>query len=118
MPQPSSSPGQLQRHPAEVGQPARLVMLGDWTLANYATLKREIERGATPVEDELAIDMDGLTALDTAGAGLLVQLLGIQRVAGLQSANKLPAERLALLQLVASALDAPSAPVEPKTSGL
>ena len=93
-------------------------MLGDWTLANYATLKREIERGATPVEDELAIDMDGLTALDTAGAGLLVQLLGIQRVAGLQSANKLPAERLALLQLVASALDAPSAPVEPETSGL
>lgn len=118
MPQPSSSPGQLQRHPAEAGQPARLVMLGDWTLANYATLKREIERGATPVEDELAIDMDGLTALDTAGAGLLVQLLGIQRVAGLQSANKLPAERLALLQLVASVLDAPSAPVEPKTSGL
>ena len=118
MPQPPSSPGQLQRHPAEAGQLARLVMLGDWTLAHYATLKREIERGATPVEDELAIDMDGLTALDTAGAGLLVQLLGIQRVAGLQSANKLPAERLALLQLVASALDAPPPPPEPKTSGL
>lgn len=119
MPQPPSPPGQLQHHPASAGQPARLVILGDWTLAHYATLKHEVERAAPQVDREQPIDLDGLGELDTAGAGLLVQLLGAQRVSALQSTgNQLPAARLALLQLVASALDVPSAPAERKTAVL
>lgn len=119
MPQPHSPPGQLQHQPADAGQPTRLLILGDWTLAHYAALKRDVERAAPPLDGEQAFDLDGLGELDTAGAGLLVELLGIQRIAGLQSSDsRLPAERLALLQLVASALDAPPAAPEPKTSGL
>lgn len=117
MPQPPSPPGQLQRQPADAGQPARLAILGDWTLAHYSALKREVERAAAPLDGEQAIDLDGLGELDTAGAGLLVELLGVRRVMQLGSA-RLPSERLALLQLVAAALDGPPTPAEPKTSGL
>ncbi|MGN5594345.1 ABC transporter permease [Stutzerimonas nitrititolerans] len=117
MPQPPSPPGQLQRQPADAGQPARLAILGDWTLAHYTALKREVERAAAPLDGEQAIDLDGLGALDTAGAGLLVELLGVRRVMQLGS-GRLPSERLALLQLVAAALDGPPTPTEPKTSGL
>ena len=116
MPQPPSPPGQLQRQPADAGQPARLAILGDWTLAHYTALKREVERAA-PLDGEQAIDLDGLGELDTAGAGLLVELLGVRRVMQLGS-DRLPSERLALLQLVAAALDGPPTPAEPKTSGL
>ncbi|RMI00627.1 ABC transporter permease [Stutzerimonas nitrititolerans] len=117
MPQPPSPPGQLQRQPADAGQPARLAILGDWTLAHYTALKREVERAAAPLDGEQSIDLDGLGELDTAGAGLLVELLGVRRVMQLGSA-RLPSERLALLQLVAAALDGPPTPAEPKTSGL
>ncbi|WP_312511911.1 ABC transporter permease [Stutzerimonas nitrititolerans] len=117
MPQPPSPPGQLQRQPADAGQPARLAILGDWTLSHYTALKREVERAAAPLDGEQAIDLDGLGELDTAGAGLLVELLGVQRVMQLGSSS-LPTERLALLQLVAAALDGPPTPAEPKTSGL
>ncbi|WP_313553821.1 ABC transporter permease [Stutzerimonas nitrititolerans] len=117
MPQPPSPPGQLQRQPADAGQPARLAILGDWTLAHYTALKREVERAAAPLDGEQAIDLDGLGALDTAGAGLLVELLGVRCVMQLGS-GRLPSERLALLQLVAAALDGPPTPAEPKTSGL
>ncbi|WP_313102520.1 ABC transporter permease [Stutzerimonas nitrititolerans] len=117
MPQPPSPPGQLQRQPADAGQPARLAILGDWTLAHYTALKREVERAAAPLDGEQAIDLDGLGELDTAGAGLLVELLGVRRVMQLGS-GRLPSERLALLQLVAAALDGPPTPTEPKTSGL
>ncbi|MCO7545165.1 ABC transporter permease [Stutzerimonas nitrititolerans] len=117
MPLPPSPPGQLQRQPADAGQPARLAILGDWTLAHYSALKREVERAAAPLDGEQAIDLDGLGELDTAGAGLLVELLGVRRVMQLGS-GRLPSERLALLQLVAAALDGPPTPAEPKTSGL
>ncbi len=117
MPQPPSPPGQLQRQPADAGQPARLAILGDWTLAHYTALKREVERVAASLDGEQAIDLDGLGELDTAGAGLLVELLGVRRVMQLGS-GRLPSERLALLQLVAAALDGPPTPTEPKTSGL
>ena len=117
MPQPPSPPGQLQRQPADAGPPARLAILGDWTLAHYTALKREVERAAASLDGEQAIDLDGLGELDTAGAGLLVELLGVRRVMQLGS-DRLPSERLALLQLVAAALDGPPTPAEPKTSGL
>jgi len=117
MPQPPSPPGQLQRQPADAGQPARLAILGDWTLAHYTALKREVEPAAAPLDGEQAIDLDGLGELDTAGAGLLVELLGVRRVMQLGS-DRLPSERLALLHLVAAALDGPPTPTEPKTSGL
>lgn len=117
MPLPPSPPGQLQRQPADAGQPARLAILGDWTLAHYSALKREVERAAAPLDGEQAIDLDGLGELDTAGAGLLVELLGVRRVMQLGS-GRLPSERLALLQLVAAALDGPPTTAEPKTSGL
>ena len=119
MPLPSSLPGQLRRQPAESGHPTQLSILGNWTLAHYAALKREIERAAPPLDTSQAVDLDGLGELDTAGAGLLVELLGPARIARLDEwAPQLPSERRALLRTLASAMDQPPASLPPETNGL
>lgn len=89
--------------------PPTLILRGSWTLDNYVVLGLQIEefradsttRQARP---DSRIDTEGITALDTAGASRLVELLGselTQIVVGPQSL--LPAERRALLQTVAAA---------------
>lgn len=60
--------------------PTRLVMSGDWTLDNYVQLHRQT---IVPESTVTVLDTSQLTALDTAGAGLLVQLLGAGRVTAL-----------------------------------
>ncbi len=87
---------------------------GDWTLAHYASLLPQVDalRGRLPAQ--AALDLHALGALDTAGAALLLELLGSQRLSGLaNSAAGLSADRRALLQTVAEALAvaAPPAPV-------
>ena len=57
--------------------PAQLQITGDWTLAHYADLKRQSEQSLHGrYDDSTHIDLNGLGALDTAGASLLVELLG------------------------------------------
>ncbi len=115
--QPTSSPrGNLRRHPPQPGQPAWLEIVGDWTLAHYAALRRDVDQ-ALPVTASERIELAGLGELDTAGAGLLLELLGPERVAELGTAQLAP-ERVALLHTVAEALDvAPDEP-EPDTSAV
>ncbi len=84
---------------------------GDWTLAHYGLLEGQVLRRREQLEAAARIELDELGALDTAGAALLAELLGAQRLVELaQSAAGLASERRALLQAVGSALAASPAP--------
>jgi len=85
--------------------PARLRISGDWTLAHYARLKQQTEQLRDQYDARTAIDLDEVSSLDTAGASLLVELLGAERVSQLtDTAQKLPAADRALLQTVYSSM--------------
>ncbi|MGF6152819.1 MlaE family lipid ABC transporter permease subunit [Pseudomonas fluorescens] len=60
--------------------PARLRVTGDWTLVHYADLKRLSNTLKGQYDDRTPIDLNGIGALDTAGASLLVELLGAERL--------------------------------------
>lgn len=88
-------------------QPPRLRIAGDWTLAHYVALESRVDALASSVPDSARIELDGLAELDTAGASLLVRLLGPKRIADLaDAAAGLPPARRALLETVGKALDA------------
>lgn len=119
MTHPTSLPGTVQRQPTTQAGAATLQVAGDWTLQHYAQLRRQIERMRQQLTAADRIQLDTLGELDTAGAGLLVELLGPARVADLDDwAPHLPAERQALLKTVAAALDKPEAAQAPETNGL
>ncbi|NBG90579.1 ABC transporter permease [Pseudomonas sp. 9.1(2019)] len=85
--------------------PARLRISGDWTLAHYTRLKQQTEQLAGQYDTQTAIDLDEVSSIDTAGASLLVDLLGAERVSQLtDTAHKLPAADRALLQTVYASL--------------
>jgi phospholipid/cholesterol/gamma-HCH transport system permease protein len=117
--QATSPPGSLRRQPTSDAQAATLSIGGDWTLQHYTTLRRETERTRRQVGETDRIELDAIGELDTAGAGLLVELLGPARVARLDEwAPQLAPERQALLRTVAAALDKPEAAQTPETNGL
>ena len=60
--------------------PSRLRVTGDWTLAHYTELKQLCEQLAGQYDSSTHIDLNGLGALDTAGASLLVEMLGSERL--------------------------------------
>ncbi len=85
--------------------PARLHISGQWTLAHYAQLKKLIEQLAGQYDENTQVDLDEVSRLDTAGASLLVELLGAERLSQLASTtSKLPAADQALLQTVYSSM--------------
>jgi phospholipid/cholesterol/gamma-HCH transport system permease protein len=85
--------------------PAQLRIAGDWTLAHYHDLKRQTDRLSNGFNPGTQIDMSDLGALDTAGASLLVELLGAQRLRLLAvQAPNLPESSRALMQTIQSAL--------------
>ncbi|RON02838.1 ABC transporter permease [Pseudomonas brassicacearum] len=99
--------------------PAQLRVTGDWTLAHYADLKRLSDSLKGQYDDRTPIDLNGLGALDTAGASLLVELLGAERLG--KSAEhpdcSLSAADRALLQTVYCSLTDFCVPVkEPEIS--
>ena len=78
---------------------------GDWTLAHYAALEPQVLalRGSLP--DAAAVELGALGALDTAGAALLVELLGSERLVELVTSSPgLSDERRALLLVVCQAM--------------
>ncbi len=82
-------------------QPANLRIAGDWTLANYKALKLQTAALVGHYDGTASVDLSQLGALDTAGASLLVELLGAQRLGHLaETATHLPAASRALLQTV------------------
>ena len=81
---------------------SRLYLHGDWTLQYYGQLLKQTVPPAQPIE---LMDGSGLTALDTAGAALLVRVLGAEQLSRLaDSAVGLAEERRALLLAVATAM--------------
>ena len=80
----------------------RLIVRGDWTLATFQALGTEL---SAPAVTPRSLDASDLQSLDTAGAALLIRLLGAETLAALiPSATGLSAERRALLQAVADAM--------------
>ncbi|HLU20667.1 MAG TPA: ABC transporter permease [Pusillimonas sp.] len=107
-------PGDAQYLVLEHGADSRrLRVRGQWILKNYQPIEREIaaeqrRESAHPASagtlafDEL--DLDGLEAIDTAGAAQLTRCVGALRLQELVKADSgLPAERSALLLAVAGA---------------
>lgn len=64
-----------------------LYLSGDWTLPRYAALARQIEALRSQLDADMAVDASGLGAVDTAGASLLLDLLGLQRLQQLAQDN-------------------------------
>lgn len=80
----------------------RLYLSGDWTLAHYQHLART---AVAPSQTPVSLDASELQGMDTAGAALLVQLLGADTLAALlPEATGLSSERRALLLAVANAM--------------
>ncbi len=89
-----------------------LRIAGEWTLANYADLEQQISALSLPLDNGQGIDLNALSALDTAGASLLVRLLGSQRIAALiAQPGNLPPARVTLLASVLNALSDEPPPV-------
>jgi phospholipid/cholesterol/gamma-HCH transport system permease protein len=85
--------------------PACLRIRGDWTRPHYAELEQALQGLRGRVDAQTSIDLDGFATLDTAGAALLVDLLGATRLQDLvhKTTSWTPARR-ALLEMVGNAL--------------
>ena len=97
------SPGKL------VFQNGQLTVSGDWTLPNYGSLKRDVQKaGAMELPNGHSVNLATINALDTAGASLLVDLLGARQLHELTELTPgLSSERQELLRLVANAMASP-----------
>ncbi|HCI6643490.1 TPA: ABC transporter permease [Klebsiella variicola subsp. variicola] len=85
--------------------PPRIAASGDWVLAHYAYLEPAVSALQPQLLSNAIFDLSQLGALDTAGATLLVKLMGEKNVLELERiAPTLPLERRVLLQTVRSAL--------------
>nr|WP_232310993.1 ABC transporter permease [Herbaspirillum autotrophicum] len=97
----------------QTSTPPQLNVGGDWTLANYRSLQRQIAALRAPLAATARISFSRLSALDTAGAALLTDLIGAQRTLQLaQTEDGLPPASQSLLTTVAQAL-AQSPPTAP-----
>ena len=77
---------------------------GDWTLPHYAALLPQIDKARPTLGENGHADLSELDGLDTAGASLLVELLGAERLIRLLPDGALSDERRALLHTVATAM--------------
>src|SRR5487761_2528447 len=86
---------------------ATVRITGSWTLQHFAEIERSIQPVRVALPAQARLDLDGLGALDTAGAGLLSVLLGPERLhAMLDALPDLAPERRALLETVGGAVQA------------
>ena len=84
-----------------------LAFAGDWTLAGYAALRRQID-SVRARKASGSPDFSQLGQLDTAGASLMVQLLGPQNVLDAVDDSGLDTARKALLKAVAQSMSHPA----------
>ncbi|GIZ13139.1 ABC transporter permease [Pseudomonas sp. NCCP-436] len=92
---------------------------GDWTLSHYASLEPQVQALQTHLQNATAVVFANLEAVDTAGASLLVQLLGSQRLRQLVQQPDFDEGRRALLLAVANAMaDESPQPAAPRSSVL
>lgn len=89
----------------------RLYLHGQWTLPEYQRLLKQV---SAPSQAPRSLDASGLVALDTAGATLLVELLGPDTLADIvDHAAGLSPEWKALLQAVAASMRGRETPQDP-----
>ncbi len=84
--------------------PPCLRLAGDWTLANYTSLRQCTASLGGQYDSNTEVDLSQLGKLDTAGASLLVELLGPERLAQLEADSPLPAASRQLLHSVQASL--------------
>lgn len=110
--------GSIEREQGSNGA-TRWVVSGDWLLANYADLATAIAKlqsSGSSVAETDSIDWKNLRALDTAGASLLIDVLGAARVVALARDDPdMPVERGALLENIGAAMSGRAVP-EPAPS--
>ncbi|MDO9596944.1 MAG: ABC transporter permease [Azoarcus sp.] len=111
--EPSPSAGTIELSGS--AEQALLRVGGDWTLAHYRALAAQIAPVRARLHEHARIELDGLGAIDTAGAHLLFDLLGAARIRALSGdGSPLAPERRALLRVVEAALAMPPpAPAAP-----
>ncbi|MBP0996857.1 MlaE family ABC transporter permease [Serratia fonticola] len=103
----------------ETLHPPRILASGDWVLAHYSLLEPSVGQLQARLPADVVFDLSQLGSLDTAGATLLVNLLGDQRISDLkQLAPTLPVERRVLLETVGRALQGFTPPPAEKPPGL
>lgn len=103
----------------ETLHPPRILASGDWVLAHYRLLEPAVGQLQVRLPSDVVFDLSQLGSLDTAGATLLVNLLGDQRISDLkQLAPTLPVERRVLLETVGRALQGFEPPPAEKPPGL
>ena len=104
------SPGKLEFQNGE------LTVSGDWTLPNYGSLKRDVQKAAAKeVPSGHSVNLATINALDTAGASLLADLLGARQLRNLvDQTTGLSSERQELLRLVADAMANPDGEMPPR----
>jgi phospholipid/cholesterol/gamma-HCH transport system permease protein len=114
MPDTSLSPSQR----LDLSVAGVLAVVGEWTLPHYDTLRELNARVAAPGAIA-SLDFSRLAGLDTAGAALLAQTLGPERLRSLlHDASGLSDDRLALLDAVALAVgEVAQQPVERRYNG-
>lgn len=90
---------------SENGGGSLLRLSGDWTLAHYRALAAQLITLRARLNPDTRIDVAELGAIDTAGASLLFDLLGAERLRQLAGIDSpLAAERRALLSAVGKGL--------------
>ncbi|CAI0730637.1 MULTISPECIES: ABC transporter permease [Serratia] len=103
----------------ETLHPPRILASGDWVLAHYRLLEPSVGQLQARLPADVVFDLSQLGSLDTAGATLLVNLLGDKRISDLkQLAPTLPVERRVLLETVGRALQGFEPPPAEKPPGL
>ena len=88
------------------GQPTTtgITLTGDWVLANFSAIHQEIAQLQPQNYPAITWRLDGLGALDTSGASLIIDVLKGADITAWQ--GKLPTRQYNLLSLVASATQA------------
>lgn len=92
---------------------------GAWTLAHFAAIEQQMQPARRTLGADFRLDLSALSALDTAGAGLLSLLLGPERLcAVIATLPDLVPERRALLGTVGGAVSDILAYTPPGSDGL
>ncbi|MFA5520829.1 MAG: ABC transporter permease [Castellaniella sp.] len=93
----------------------RLAIRGRWVLSHYEALGERVPlcRAAFAQRLLVGVDTSGLEVLDTAGAARLVELLGGEHL-GMLAEGGISAERQAMLDAVARAMQAGDALIPPR----
>lgn len=82
----------------------RLTLRGEWTLQNYKKIKHAISQIGQP-DDATPPSLEDIERLDTAGAALIINLIGADRAKSVEQwAPSLPKEQQALLRRIAESM--------------